>query len=544
MNRIFLTLTVLILFSFCCSTSHAITLIEPLPISFETFSDEITPIETMSYHITSLEVPPSQIFLLNDSEHAMGHNSILFYLNTVLAGTSFHEINPCIDIDCYANPYVVYSRSTSATVTQSSDIYFQRSLDQGQTWPNNQLYVWEKPDTTDINPTISVFDNGLHAIGTHEVLENNSYLFLHNYMDLSNPNSWVMTKFDLTPTVSNVKESTITTYGDNTIAISGVVDVSYHEYELDGTLVIFWSENGTEEQWPGLFLINQNEDGEFYDVSDLSADSGDFIYVLFLLTDPGIDTSLCIAYCPSDTLIFEEWNLGIISSGRHTIVNPDIAVDGSNAYVVFQEDRRGSMDIVCFSKLEGGFWRRSYIALSAENETNPVISAVGDKAICLYQKSGNLYEVQTDDAGTSWSQPKQINDVPGSVVVDSNGCDVSGYYGVWVDNRYDNHDILLSEVGALPMLRLEDISGGLSLKATVMNYGNAPERDIEWSINITGSLLPKTKTGMIQMINPGKSQVVSTGMIFGFSDIEIQVKIGELSADLQGFLSGPFIFIK
>jgi len=73
----------------------------------------------------------------------------------------------------------------------------------------------------------------------------------------------------------------------------------------------------------------------------------------------------------------------------------------------------------------------------------------------------------------------------------------------------------------VPILKLKFIKGGLfSVKTTIENEGIAEADNIDWEINIEGSVfLGRNSKGNIDTIAPGDTVTISTGMVLGFGDI-------------------------
>ena len=454
------------------------------------------------------------------------------------------ETYPSLGIDHLNNLVLLYSFGSNDG-TSTSDIYLRRSLNNGQQWPADSIWTWETPDISEIHPKISMADDGKRAYGTHEVQGGSSYLYLHKYNPIDDPDKWVMSHFDLTPEVTNVRDTTITTYGKNTIVIGGTIDLAYHEFRLKNTIVLFWNSNNSEDRWPGLFLINEDENnkGTYFPISELTADTEETIFVAFKLVDENLNNFLYVAYCPGNDTIFENWDLAFVSGGRGNISNPYISATKDRAYIVFQEEKKGDNNIVCYTSSSGSFWRRSIVASSMDDEINPVISAYKENAVCLFSKNGNLYESRSENGGITWNTPVMINNNDGTVNENSGSIDVEGIYGIWTDTRRGNKDLFISEVGALPILAMGDISGGFSIRTTVSNVGNIPIKDTKWSIEVQGPAFPVKKTGVIQTLNPGDEKLVKMNFLFGLGKITITITAGDLSKTVTGFAAGSFVSI-
>lgn len=366
-------------------------------------------------------------------------------------------------------------------------------------------------------------------------------MYLHDYVDLNVPDSWVMYSFDLSPETTYVKDTAITTYGINTIAIAGVVDFKYHEYNLEDTTIIFWNTNAGSDSWPGMFIINTDNNGNSRPMSHITADSGDKIYVAYQIESLDDESEINVAYCPSTDMLFENWKIKQVSRSSGNVIKPSMSVSGKYAYIVCEDDSAGNQDIICYSSTSGNYWRKTIVSDSFADEEDPVITADGKKAACLFIKNSNLYESKNEDAGISWSDPQQINDVSGTVVGGYRNIDAAEIFGVWIDNRNENHDIYIGEVGPSPILELDEISLGFTIKTCLTNVGNAPEENVEWSIELDGFAIPESKKGRISKIEAGETKEIKIDFFFGFGPVSVTVTAGHLIKGIQGIGFGAFL---
>jgi len=462
--------------------------------------------------------------------------------NIQITNTDELENHPALGIDIDENPFLLYDFGESS-FSSDSDIYIRRSLDGGGSWSDDHIWKWESDGSYEFRPDVSIMADGLRAFGTHEVDILEPTIYLHDYVNVKMPESWVMYYFDLSPEISYVKDTTVTTYSINTIALAGVVDFNYHEYDLDDTVVVFWNTDTGRDTWPGLFMINTDNDGNIQPVSHLTSGSGDKVFIVYQLEDIDSGSDIYVAYCPSTELVFEKWRITSITNTKSDTTNPSMAVSGKYAYVVCQDNQNGNEDIVCFSTTSGHFWRKKVITNFPGDELSPVISADGEKATCLYIKDGNLYEIKTQDAGLSWNEPVQINDVDGTVSEGYRYTDAAGIYGVWTEKRNQNYDLFIDEVGPSPILAIGDIMGGLNVKTTISNTGNAPEKNLRWTIEIDGYAIPESKTGRITSLDEDEIVEIKTDFFFGFGPISITVTAGHLIKGIQGMGFGPYLVI-
>lgn len=465
---------------------------------------------------------------------------LTYGLDTQVTLNEQDDAHPSVGSDYADNPVILYDCKKDPT---NYDIYIKRSLDMGKTWPEDMTWSWDIEETCETNPDISFMDDGIQAFGTHEVAQLEPYLYLHDYQDINNPNSWQIYNFNLFPETTYVKDTAITTYGSNTIALCCVVDLTYHEYDLEDTTLIHWNTNSGKDSWPGLFMINEDGMGNSKPISHLSADSGDKVLISFQMDEPGVDSDVYVACCPGDDMSFENWKIAAVTGGRSNSINPNIASSGKYSYLVLQDDTYGNQDILCYTSTNGLFWTKRIITYSPDDETYPVITADGKNANCIFTKSGNLYESQTKDGGITWSIPEQINDIYGTVVEQYECADIEGAYTAWTDNRNGNNDIYLEKVGGIPNLKIQGVYGGFTVEAKISNFGNAPARDVQWIIELAGLVTPKGKSGIIPKLAVGDAEIVKTDIIFGLGHVSIKVTADYTTREVDGIILGSLILI-
>ena len=57
--------------------------------------------------------------------------------------------------------------------------------------------------------------DGVHAFGTNEFVTEDPLLFMHDYVDINNPESWSLYYWDRTSTTTYILESALSTNGSN-----------------------------------------------------------------------------------------------------------------------------------------------------------------------------------------------------------------------------------------------------------------------------------------------------------------------------------------
>ena len=455
--------------------------------------------------------------------------------------SNYDDAHPSIDVDYQGNPFVLYD-STKDNI--DFDILIKKSTDKGLTWPDLYTWDWAMKGTAETYPDLSIMEDGRRGFGTHDSGTYDPILFFHDYVDIDNPDSWKLYTMDFSPQITYIKETAITTYGSNIIVIGCIVGLSYLEYNLDETLLIIWNTAGGEGSWPGLFLINEDSNGNTRPVSKLSASSGNKLYISFQIEELDNRVGVYVAYCPLDDVVFENWNNRIVTNLRSNSRNSHIYSSDEITYLVVQDDLFDNQDIYCYTCKSTNFWDKKVIVDTSQDELYPVIIGKDDDATCLFIRNNNLYKTETSDGGKSWSSPEQINDEDGTVVSEYGSVDIGGKFAIWTDNRNGNKDIYFEEVRSLPELVIEGISGGMKVKAYISNIGNAPAENIKWTLKLDGIIVPESKSGYITTLEPGQSRKVETDFVYGFGSFNLLVIAGDISESVNGFAFGSFVIFK
>ena len=480
------------------------------------------------------------------------HNTIVqpIYSSNNVLGTDkqittseFDEKNPVVDIGADGNFLLLYHFFEDSDV---SSIGIQLSSDFGETWPTD--LIWSLPpsnfnDASPINPDIGFMGDKVHAYGTNEILTEDPIMYLHDFVDIHNPDTWSIYSFDMTDSSSYVAETAIAT-NDTKFATGTIEDYEGDEYYED-TLLIMWDTNGLEDLQmdSGVYWINV-DDGETTPYSHLSADAGDKTYFSFQVGETTGFSSIHSAYCEIDeNTQYSDWRQSTVVGGKtYNCTNPDISVSGKKAYIVYNMDQNGNQDIYIATSTGGNVWMKYPIVESIDDELYPVVSANGDDVLCVFTKNGNLYKTSSKDAGKTWSEPEQVNEESETVVEDFHFADIKGNYGFWTDNRNGNADIYYDEIASSPIIIIDEIKLGFGVKVTISNIGNAPAEDLPWSIDLVdGSILLGPQSGGTIDIGVGESKTVKSDFVFGFGRTSINIVAGDAAKSTSGLVIGPFI---
>jgi hypothetical protein len=132
----------------------------------------------------------------------------------------------------------------------------------------------------------------------------------------------------------------------------------------------------------------------------------------------------------------------------------------------------------------------------------------------------------------TWNSP---NNVSGSLILVATILDNAG-------NILDiKTDMIHLEIPS--SLNIKSLSGGLSVTATVDNMGLDNLTDLTWSISIEGDMIiyGEYNEGIIQLLMPGDSIPIKTGLVLGFGPAEITINVAGVERTGSCFLFGPFV---
>jgi PKD repeat protein len=116
------------------------------------------------------------------------------------------------------------------------------------------------------------------------------------------------------------------------------------------------------------------------------------------------------------------------------------------------------------------------------------------------------------------------------------------------DTATDTATVTVTESQSLPVLEIENITGGLGVKTSVKNTGVIDATKVVWTINLDGNMifLGKESTGTIPGIAVDANRAIKAGFILGFGKTNIDISVtcdeGVSAAEhASGFVFGPFV---
>jgi len=241
---------------------------------------------------------------------------------------------------------------------------------------------------------------------------------------------------------------------------------------------------------------------------------------------------------------YTEWQFYLDESDLYDCRYADADGSGSNVYVVYctNENVYGNYGIVMkYTNDNGETWNKvTVVDDPTADDLYPALYAAGSTLYVTYVKGGNLYLTKSTDGGQTWDDPVQVNDQDGTVSMEEHAVDICSKGIVWTDTRNGNKDVYFAPLPA-PIIDVS-ISGGFGVKATISNSGTVAAENLAWSVDLSGLVfLGKHSEGTIASLEPGASQTVGPGLVFGIGPTTITVTAGGATATAKGFVLGPMV---
>ena len=213
------------------------------------------------------------------------------------------------------------------------------------------------------------------------------------------------------------------------------------------------------------------------------------------------------------------------------------AIKASDGYVYLACEKEG--DIYChISRYKGYTYSTVKITNTTDFETEPDVTAIGEKVTITYVNNYNLYRVTSNNAGLTWSEPIQVNDQNYTVSMKPNDAAIDNNYLIWSTIETNSTLFFESFNISTPIIEISNISGGKKISADVKNIGTGDAEGITYSIMIQNGFLltPRKTTGTIDL-SIGETKTISTGdMIFGLGRPTIVIQVGTASKTVTSIL--------
>lgn len=217
-----------------------------------------------------------------------------------------------------------------------------------------------------------------------------------------------------------------------------------------------------------------------------------------------------------------------------------------------QTQMAGNANTIMVTYVDGGTVKAIYSTDAGDSWTTstigsgslPNVCEANGVFYCVYTNGGNLYLVVSEDGGASWSDASQVNDVDGTVVEEFGYFDIHKAGIAWTDSRNDDYDVYFQPLvtGPSPVLKIEDIAGGMGVSANIKNIGDADATNVQWTITADGTVfVGGSKSGTIGSIPAGGSASISS-FLLGFGGVEIDIDaVSDEGASASASASGNLL---
>jgi hypothetical protein len=225
------------------------------------------------------------------------------------------------------------------------------------------------------------------------------------------------------------------------------------------------------------------------------------------------------------------------------------SIEANNNEVVIAAQAEGG--ITCIYSANG-MTTTSQSTISATGMYPEVkVTMDGEVFVCSYVKDGGIYRKISEDGGATWTDEQQIED---SDTTDSDephdlGVSLGGIFSVWEDDRGGDFDIYFGQALEVtsPELSIEAIKGGIGVKATIKNIGDADATAVDWTLTVKGGLLGMIdvdKSGTEATLAFGSEFKAGSGFMLGIGKITVEVTVtcAEGSSDSDSATGRQILF--
>ena len=468
------------------------------------------------------------------------------------------DMLPSITVDGNGNIVVTWTHEISA---MESDVGIAFSTDGGNSFQANvfqldgyQYYADSAYVEGSKYSSPIVFD-GIWGICLEQVYETGNVWLI---TDVTNPDTYQFISFTegILPGATYACIEDDSWYWEHTFDMTGPVHFYIDDDQgMDDGWMLFWMHADISSlvyNWDAESVLDtapaQDPDMACIHDSDPAWSEDDFFYTVAQHINEStgrleVTYKRCVPV-EEDDIEFVAEQFYLAKGDTYDAAHPEVDAQGDKVVVVYMcnDNPFGDWDIKCaYSNDRGQTWGTSTVVEEhPADEMYPSVYMSGNSVYVVYVKDGNLYLVKSTDGGATWGEPKQINDVDGTVVAEENAVEIDAGGIVWTDTRNGNRDIYYAPLPA-PLITI-DVSGGFGVKATISNTGSEAAENVDWSIDLSGLVfLGKHAEGTIPSLAPGESTTVSPGFVLGIGPTTVTVTAGGATKTASGFVLGPLV---
>jgi hypothetical protein len=299
------------------------------------------------------------------------------------------------------NVYVVWEDTSSAS--GSFDIFFKRSMDNGQTF--GDIINISNNTGNSINPQLAVMGNNISVVWEDEITSNQ---FNNTYKNNDNSGILYVTTTDNGKTFGDIINiSNNNNSADNKTAVNPQLAVS------GSNISVAWEEYSQDQNGDVIFKRSTDNGKTFGDIINLSNNTGNSI-------------------------------------------NPQLAVSGNNIYAVWSDNSAGDYDIFLSRSADGGgnFSKRSNLSIVVGNSLTPTIAVSGDNVFVSWrdfiigsQARAEILYTKSHDNGNTFDKIINLSNSTGPSLYPQLIAFGNNVYLIWEDATPGNNDIFFVRSG-------------------------------------------------------------------------------------------------
>ena len=314
-----------------------------------------------------------------------------------------------------------------------------------------------------------------------------------------------------------------------------------------GMKLSFWCWYNTETDYDFAF-VEVSRDGRYYDMLDsYVGSSGSWLYKEYDLS-PYAGDSLFIRFrYATDGYTLQE---GFYVDDITPVADVQTVTTLSNTITEHSYDVTGKTNGTYYYRVKGHNTARDWCDFSTlervvvllGNDTTPPVTTctlTGDLQGGVYVSDVTVTLTATDDTGVDYTNYKLDDgawvNYTTPFVVSANGNHTVWFYSVDTAGNIEqekNRSFIIQQ--EIPTLTIE-IKGGLGVSAVITNTGTTTLTNLNWTIDLDGTLLfvGKTKSGTISSLEADTSTTIRD-FVVGLGKTGIAVKVGAAKANATG----------
>ncbi|MFH1702231.1 MAG: choice-of-anchor D domain-containing protein [Nitrospirota bacterium] len=343
------------------------------------------------------------------------------------------EVFDGLDNDCDGeideeNVYSVFSVVWQDNSSGNNEIYFKSSIDDGDTWTSKKL---SSNKGNSAKPAIAADGSYIYVVWQDNTPGNNE-IYFKKYD--AGSDTWTTKRLtknagqSCNPAISVINSDIYVVWEDNTPKNKEIYFKKSDNGGQTWTANKRLTFNAGKSTIPSIVVNGQN----IYVVWQDNTSGNNEIH--FMSSIDGGDT----------------WTSKNLSSNKGNSAKPAIAADGSIIYVVWQDHTPGNNEIYFAKSIDGGdSWLASKkLTNNTGSSVSPSIAVDGSNIYVVWQdnSSGNneIYLKISQNEGFDWTQDIRLTNNKGSSKNPSIAVDGSNICVVWQDNTLVNNEIYYS----------------------------------------------------------------------------------------------------